>query len=279
MKHVKNYAPLLLLFLLIIGCEPQQEIQPTEALLGTQVAVILTETARHEIPPATKTEAPAPSITIIEPTNTATEAPTASPTTTQTAEPSDPAAILGSPAWTYDFSGASSLWDYSSEEAVFETSNGYLQMTALSNPNWHSWWVSTPKLKNAYVEIMMEMGACSGFDRFGFAVRGSSDGEQFYFVDVTCDGRTGFFRMTPGVEIVTVKPYQEVDLLKEGWTDPHRIGIWMEGANFRFFIDGEEVGTANDDELNEGYTGFMIAYAETSEFTVRVDQMQYWNIP
>jgi hypothetical protein len=54
----------------------------------------------------------------------------------------------------------------------------------------------------------------------------------------------------------------------------------MEGSDFRFFIDGEEIGVASDDTLlNEGYTGFMIAFSETPGYTVRVDQLQYWNIP
>jgi hypothetical protein len=57
------------------------------------------------------------------------------------------------------------------------------------------------------------------------------------------------------------------------------MGIWMEGSSFTFYIDGEEVGNAADDTLkSEGFTGFLIAYANTSGFTVRVDQMRYWNI-
>jgi hypothetical protein len=54
----------------------------------------------------------------------------------------------------------------------------------------------------------------------------------------------------------------------------------MDGANFTFFIDGEEVGTASDSTLSgEGYTGFLIAYANNPGFTVRVDELKYWNLP
>lgn len=280
MRMKKKSLIIVLLSLILAGCGTLQEDQPTEDLLATQVASILTETAMAEMPPPTETIAPSVTPTIEEPSDTPTESPSITATATQTVPPTDPAVLLGNPAWTYDFNGTSSPWDYESEQAIFETSNGSLNITAQANRNWHSWWVSSPKLKDAYVEITAEMDTCAGFDRFGFAVRASSTGDQFYFLDLTCDGRWGFFRMAPDVEINEIRAYQEIDINFNSWTDPHRLGIWMEGSNFRFYIDGEEIGVASDDTLlSEGYTGFMIAFSETPGYTVRVDQLQYWNIP
>lgn len=280
MRMKKKSLIIVLLSLILAGCGTLQEDQPTEDLLATQVASILTETAMAEMPPPTETIAPSVTPTIEEPSDTPTESPSITATATQTVPPTDPAVLLGNPAWTYDFNGTSSPWDYESEQAIFETSNGSLNITAQANRNWHSWWVSSPKLKDAYVEITAEMDTCAGFDRFGFAVRASSTGDQFYFLDLTCDGRWGFFRMAPDVEINEIRAYQEIDINFNSWTDPHRLGIWMEGSNFRFYIDGEEIGVASDDTLlSEGYIGFMIAFSETPGYTVRVDQLQYWNIP
>lgn len=279
--RIKNvYFCLLLIALIFSGCGTAQEDQPTDDLLATQVAGILTETAMEATKPPTETAVPEASATPVEPSETPTETPSATATATNTLPSSDPAALLGDPAWTYDFSGTSSPWDYESDQAVFETSDGYLNITAHGNRNWHSWWVSSPKLGDAYVEMTIQMDQCAGFDRFGFAVRSSSDGEQFYFLDLTCDGRWGFFRMEPDVEINEIRAYQEIDLSVNNWSDSHRVGIWMEGTNFRFYIDGEEIGIASDDDLSsEGFIGFMIAFAETPGYTIRVDQLQYWNIP
>jgi hypothetical protein len=276
----KMYLIILMLTLILAGCDTFLEVQPTEDLLATQVASILTETAMAETPPPTETMVPSVTATTEEPSETPTESSSITATATQTVPPSDPAVLLGNPVWTYDFNGTSSPWDYESEQAIFETSNGYLNITAQANRNWHSWWVSSPKLKDAYVEITAVMNTCTGFDRFVFAVRASSTGDQFYFLDLTCDGRWGFFRMAPDVEINEIRAYQEIDVTFNSWTEPHRVGIWMEGSNFRFYIDGEEIGVASDDTLlGEGYTGFMIAFSETPGYTVRVDQLQYWNIP
>jgi hypothetical protein len=54
----------------------------------------------------------------------------------------------------------------------------------------------------------------------------------------------------------------------------------MDGSSFTFYIDGEEVGTASDSTLTgEGYTGFLIAFANNPGFTTQVDTLRYWNIP
>jgi hypothetical protein len=187
---------------------------------------------------------------------------------------------LGAPAWTDDFSGSESPWDYDSPEASIKPVDGYLNITAKAIANYHSWQVASPMLQNAYVEAILEMPNCSGRDRFGLAVRASSDGQAFYFMAITCDGQWGFFRMAEDVNIVEIAGFQPAAPLSNGTQDSHRVGIWMENTNFKFYIDGEEVGTASDNTLIEaGYSGFLIAYANTPGYTVRVDQLQYWHLP
>ena len=277
MKKFRAIALILTLSLLLAGCNlPGRTGEPEEDLVATQVALMLTENAltadETTEPPATET----PSIP------EATETPTATitPTPTTTPDQSDPAQQLGSPAWTEDFSGSTSPWDFDYAQAKFETANGYLNLITKANANWHSWFVSSPKLRNAYVETTIQMENCSGFDRFGLAVRGTSDGQQFYFMSITCDGRWGFFRMSPDVTINEIIGYRDAEPLSEGTDKPHRVGIWMKGSTFKLYIDGIEVGTATDATLSsDGYTGFLIAYANAPGFTVRVDELKYWNVP
>lgn len=287
MKKFSLFITFLILILFLTGCNLPGSSDPEVDLVATQVAILLTESAT-ETQPAGVEDEPTPTVTLQpSPTETAViEAPTATQTATATLtatpEPDqdDPAQQLGSPAWTYDFNGETSPWDFESPQANYETANGFLNMTAKANANWHSWYVSSPKLENAYVETTIEFSDCSGFDRFGFAVRASSDGQQFYFLSVTCDSRMGFFRMAPGVDIHPIKAYENVPLLSDLTETPHRVGIWMEGSTFTFYIDGEEVGTASDSTLaDEGYTGYLIAFSNTPGFTVQVDELRYWNLP
>jgi hypothetical protein len=286
MKKLLLFALLLLITIFLASCAIPGEENAAEDLVATQVSIILTETAIHvvEEPQPTSTQDLSPSPTEPEPEqeNTPTPTETSTPTTTPTSTPDqdDPAQRLGAATWTEDFSGSSSPWDYESTQAVFKTDNGTLNLTARANANWHNWWVSSPRLKNAYVETTLQMSACSGVDRVGLAIRASSDGQQFYFVAVTCDGRWGFFRMEEDVNINTILGYQPADPLTAGLAEPHRIGIWMQDSNFTFYINGIEVGSANDTILKDsGFTGFLIAFADTPGFTVQVDKLSYWNVP
>lgn len=287
MKKIYVLTLFLVGAIIMSSCSPAQEEQITEEIIATQVSLILTETAMSiEVQPEpTSTETPLPTPTESEPEEepTPTETPTEIPTETPTSTPDlqDPAQVLGAPAWTYDFSGDTSPWDnVDTAQATFSTANGFLNLMAKANVNWHSWFLSAPTLRNAYVEATIEMTTCAGADRFGLAVRGRSDGQQFYFVGITCDGRWGLFRMAENVNINTIIDYQEADAITPGLSDPHRVGIWMQDNDFTVFINGVEVGSATDSTLTDaGFTGFLIAFANTPGFTTRVDQLRYWNVP
>jgi len=276
MKKLSILGVLWIVVVMLSSCNfPGQSAEPTADIIGTQVSLMLTEGATEEAKSPTETLAPT-----TEKTEAAEPTPTVTVTPTVTQSASDPAQSLGSPAWTQDFSGSTSAWDFDYTQATFQTANGYLNMTTKANANWHSWYVSSPKLKNAYVETTIQMSSCSGLDRFGLAVRASSDGQQFYFMGITCDGQWGFFRMAPEVNIIEIKGYQSAAQLSNGTSTPHRVGIRMDGSSFTFYIDGEEVGTASDSTLSgEGYTGFLIAFANNPGFTVKADELKYWNLP
>lgn len=282
MKKTFRITLMIMIAIIIAGCSQSQSTESTVDIVGTQVSLMLTESATAAVqePVQNNTPLPTNTETVLEPTPTPSPTPTETASPTPTQETNDPAAILGSPVWTEDFSGSSSPWDFDYTQAVFETNNGYLNLTARANPNWHSWFVTSPKLQNAYVEALIDMPNCSGSDRFGLAVRASSDGQQFYFLGITCDGRWGFFRMEEDVDIQQIVGFQTSDQLTSGMNQPHRVGIWMKGTTFTFYINGKQVGSATDDDLTgEGYTGFLIAYANTNGYTVRVDELKYWNVP
>jgi hypothetical protein len=274
----------LLLISFLAGCTSEQEAGVDDALVATQVSIVLTQTALEEtaetepVPVDTATTAPTHTATQEASTPTVTE--TLTPTVTATLDDSDPAVSLGEPVWVQDFTAGSSPWDFDSDQAVFKTQEGALTLTAKGSANWHSWYVSTPKLRNAYLEAKIEMSTCSGLDRIGLAVRSATDGQQFYFMGITCDGQWGFFRMAPDVNIKEIIGFQETDLLTDMVNIQHRAGIWMNGNDFTLYIDGQKVGTAADDTLSgEGYTGFLIAYDKTPGFSVKVDELKYWNLP
>jgi hypothetical protein len=290
MKKITLNLSIIFLLFLLTACNLPGNPTPDADLLATQVSIMLTESAIQTILAPTEPITPSPTQKIVLPSPTETSEPTMeaspTPTATETLTPTptpdqnDPAQLLGEPMWTQDFGGSDSPWDFDAYQATFLTANGSLNLTAQGNANWHSWYVSSPRLKNAYLEATFTMANCSGFDRFGLVVRSSSDAQQFYFLSITCDGRWGFFRMSEDVEINEISGYQQASSLATNSSSPHRGGIWMEGTNFTFYLDGEEIGSASDSTLTgDGFTGFLIAYADSPGFTVSIDKLQYWNLP
>lgn len=284
MKKIHLLCLSMILIITLVSCTQTGDKEVDDALVATQVSIMMTQSALEEAQETetSPSETPLPSSTSTVTPESATPTPTATqtPTTTASEDQSNPAVSLGEPAWTQDFNAASSPWDFDSPQATFATQDGTLTLTAKANPNWHSWYMSSPKLKNAYVEAAIQMSTCSGLDRFGLAVRSRSDGQQFYFMAITCAGQWGFFRMDPDVNIVQIRGFESAEPLDEAINKPHRLGIWMEGTDFKFYIDGKEVGSASDNTLSgEGFTGFLIAFANTPGFSVKVDQLRYWNLP
>jgi len=284
MKKLRLVFLLLIPMFFLAGCNLPGNVEPTVDIVTTQVAKLLTEAPTITLQSLGDPVAPTNTQTNPSPENTSTSTATATATVTvtptETQNPNDPAQQLGSPAWTEDFNGSSSPWDFDSHQATFQVKNGALNLSANADPNWHSWYVSSPKLKNAYIEATIQMPNCSGLDRVGLAVRSSSDGQEFYFLGITCDGQWGFFRMEPGVNIKKISDYTAADPLNTGTNLSHRVGIWMSGTTFTIYIDGKQVGSASDSKLTSaGFTGFLIAHSNTPGFTVLVEKLAYWNVP
>ncbi len=280
MKKLCRVIIFLASMLFLVGCNLPGNEEPTVDIVATQVAKLLTDAPTNTLQAIADTIAPTNTQTDIPPENTSTSTATVTVTPTETQSPDDPAQQLGAPAWTEDFTGSSSPWDFDSYQATFKVKNGALNLSANADANWHSWYVSSPKLKNAYIEATFQMPNCSGLDRFGLAVRSSSDGQIFNFLGITCDGQWGFFRMEPGVDIKKISDYKAAEPLNTGTNLPHRVGIWMSGSTFTIYIDGKQVGTASDSTLTSaGFTGFLIAHSNTPGFTVLINKMAYWNVP
>ncbi|MCJ7696693.1 MAG: hypothetical protein MUO40_14885, partial [Anaerolineaceae bacterium] len=165
------------LILILSACNLPSAGDPEVDIVGTQVAKLLTEVQSQTISAPTGTLA-APNVETAtaqeasptpEFTATSTATPTSTPTATQ--DLSDPAVSLGAPAWTDDFSSVTAKWEYSDTWSSFHVANGFLNIISKETPYWHSWYVTSPKIKNFYLEMSYDMPICGGTDNIGLAFR------------------------------------------------------------------------------------------------------------
>ena len=152
-KKFKNYTFFVSLFLIFIltSCNlPQKQEVPSEEDVATAVAQTLT--AEPMLPYSTETLPPAQTQSPVEPSSTATDAPTptetATPTTTPTNIPDDPADALGEPIWERTMVNGTAFGigaeGYEDENTRIYMGNDVMVLQSTSTLGYRGWRLTSP---------------------------------------------------------------------------------------------------------------------------------------
>lgn len=247
--------------------------QPTSQAPTTTKPAPVTPTAAPE------TAAPEPSST---PTTAATNATptvaaTPTPLPTPTASGSDPRASLGSPTRTDKFDNNQYWFPFTDNHTKIAVENGALSMTGISADGWHGWTLTTPKVTNFYLEVTAKTGACDGHDSYGPMVR-SPDATHGYLFAVSCNGQYRFVKVS-GNDFVDLIKWTANSAIKSGSDQKNRLGVMAKGDQFTLYVNGVQVGQVSDADNGSGVFGLFVASFNTSNFTVQVSEVDYWNQP
>lgn len=270
-----------LILALVSGCNLPQPVSSTPApdQVSTQVTILLTQlpTTTQPVPLATPTSAPSA---------TATTAPTVSPTTPPTAEPAtqvptaespaaDPRKTLGDPTWNDPLDTGKNFFVYTDEHVVIEEKAGTLAMTAKKADGWHAWTLSYPDLDNFYLETTVRPLACSGKDRYGLVFR-APENNQGYILGVSCDGNFSL-RKWDGKNFTALIDWSPSSAISTGQSN--RVGVMAKGSQFTIYLNGIQVGQAQDNSYANGTFGFFIAASSTDSFSAQFEDVSYWTLP
>jgi len=303
-KLTKFWLVLLILApaLLFAGCK---QVSPTEATadldaIATIVAATLTmaqpsttpqegvtETVMagaHTGTPST-TPSVTPSVTAsLTPSQTPTETQSPTPTTapTQGSSPTpasdDPVNDLGQPDWKASFIDNSYWFTFENEQTSIQVMNGALVLKSLKANNYENWSMSYPKISDFYLEMKATTGdSCRGKDRYGLIFR-APDPNQGYLFGISCNGSFRV-RTWDGEEFDELVDWKGSEHILTGPNQTNRIGVWVDGEELSFYINGHRVAKLQDDTFRKGVFGAYIAAAETPGFTVSVSQVMYWELP
>jgi hypothetical protein len=209
----------------------------------------------------------------IKPTETETQIPTA--TSTATLSPDDPRTRLGKPTWKETFEKDNqNFYQHEDNLIHFYYENGALVLTAI-NPNSGIYWsMSYPKPKNAYIEATFKTETCSDNDRYGMIFR-APDFEDGYFLGFTCDGKyyLRIYSQKGYLIPLTANP-----AINAGSNQVNRIGILTQDDRYAFYANGKLLQETKESTFIEaGLFGAFVASANTPNFTVRMDEISYWN--
>ncbi len=313
---MKTIIPLIVTMILLAGCGQLLQPMPTpdESAMATQVAAILTTMPTATVAAPVEPTQPLPTIqpteTLMPPTEEVKEAqpsptatPEATPLPTETAQPSptatptlqptptlaftpspnDPVNRLGNPSWV-DNMDRDNNWPTGSDQFTdIGFSDGVLYLKGLSTTD--GWRLTWPELTNFYLEMTFQTDDCSANDRYGMIARvpESRNPDRGYLLGLTCDGRVSLRRWNASIgangEMVNLIPWTAKAAVKAGDNQTNRLGLMAIGDRLIVYVNGELIGEVKDDTFPKGYFGVFVGARDTANFTIKVDQVRYWENP
>jgi hypothetical protein len=314
---MKKLIPVMIIFgLLLSGCGLLQQFQQpddqlSEAEMATRVAELLatmtTPTLEEVFPPTptaglptvnlptvetpvvviteAPTEPPATEEPTEEPTVEVTETPTATPEPTEDLPDTDPAKKLGAPTGSDPMDNAGKwFWPTDTDQYLkVEFKNGYMDMTGLTS--YAGWRLpALDQQTNHYIELTVNSGECKEKDSYGiiFRVPVFKEPDQGYLFEVTCDGYLRLWEWDgttepKGTANVLINWQKSADL-KTGTNKTNRLGVMAKGKTIGLYINGVPQGEATDNSYKAGFFGVFVHTVTSEKYTVKFDEMKYWEI-
>ena len=258
-----------------------QPTQPLPTIPPTETPLLPTETTEPTQVQPSPTEPPALPTETPMPTPTATPQPTA--TIAFTPSPNDPVARLGPASWT-DNMDKDNNWPMGSDKFTeISFSDGVMFLTGLTTTD--GWRLTWTELTNFYLEMTFQTGNCSANDRYGMIVRvpESRNPDRGYLAGLSCDGKVSLRRWDATVgargEMFNLIPWTAKAAVKAGANQTNRLGLMAIGDRLILYVNGELVGEARDNTFSKGYFGVFVGARDTENFTIKVDQVRYWENP
>jgi hypothetical protein len=272
----KLYFVLIALF--IFGCNLVNSTSPefgknvsTEVSQQLTASPIVLGTSTKDSTGENQSVTPSPDSQ--QPTETETAIPTM--TLTPTLSPDDPRLKLGTPTWKEDFSKANkNFYQYEDDQTRFIYDNGTLVLTG-KNPNgWLGWSLSYPKPKDFYLEATFNIETCNGLDRYGLVFRAPNFNDG-YFLGISCDGQYSLRTYNQQGNLISWTPNPAI---LAGSNQVNRIGVLALGDRYAFYANGKLLQEIKETTFTEaGLFGAFIASTNTTNFTVRMDEIAFWN--
>jgi hypothetical protein len=246
-----------------------------------------TETIAVVIPTATPVES---TTVVVENTpeveSTPEPAATATVAVAPTAVSGDPVNKLGNPTGV-DGMDSYEKWAWPTDSDSFlkiQFKDGFLQMSGLTTlAGWRLPLIT--QQTNTYIELTANSGVCQGKDSYGiiFRVPVFKEPNQGYLYEVTCDGYFRLWRwdgkVKPNGQALSLINWKQSADLKTGANQSNRLGVMVVGKNIKVYINGVLQGEATDSSFSAGFFGAVVRSVTTNSYTVKFDEMKYWENP
>ena len=133
-----------------------------------------------------------------------------------------------------------------------------------------------PTLTNFYAEITANPIFCQQLDEFGMLLRVNSPSD-YYRYSVTCDGQVRLDRILNG-SASSPQSWLASGSLPKGGPSLFRLGVWVVGSEFRFFINDDYQFTIQDGQIAIGTIGLFSRSYTDNPFTINFRALKIWEV-
>ena len=268
----------------LVGCNLPGSNQFNPDIIATQVANLLTTTPEISNPTNEEPTLDIATITVelpveeIQPSETAT----IEPTITLTVQP--PGIPTGSPSWTDPFENGTRFGinpeGYDDGQTRIIISEGSMILTSISASGWRGWRVTSQKPENYYLKADFQTEDCVGSDQYGLVIQSPDFDSGFgYYFGLTCDGRYAFQKWEEG-GLSNLQGWTNDPNINPGTNQINSISILKSGNQYSLFVNNVALVVVDDEKFSSpGYFGPFIAGVNTSNFSIKLDDIAYWNLP
>ena len=185
---------------------------------------------------------------------------------------------LGAPTWRDTMDNATNWYLLDTANTKFSMDDGKLVMKSIKPGGGEEWGISNhPAMQDYYLQAtFITDDVCSGLDRYGLLAR-APDPNKGYVYEFTCDGHYRLYKWD-GTTYSALQEWRSVASIKTGANQTNIMGFWMEGSTLRLYANGHKIAEFTDDTYDKGQFGLAIGSANTENFTVSVDLVEYWEL-
>jgi hypothetical protein len=126
-----------------------------------------------------------------------------------------------------------------------------------------------PVFYDGFIEVQARAALCSEGDSYGLIFRVTPEGDHYRYT-LSCRGKVRFSKISGGEEFVLI-PDTQTNSVLSGLLVDNRMAVLLSGDNFRFFLNGIEVFSDQDDSLHAGRVGLMVRARAGGQTTVSFD--------
>ena len=268
----------------LVGCNLPDSTQSNPDIIATQVSNLLTTTPEISNPTNEDPTLNIPTITVelTEVENQPSETATFEPTITRTVQP--PGIPTGSPSWSDSFDNGARFGinpeGYDDGQTRIIISDGSMILTSISASGWRGWRVTSQKPGNYYLKADFQTEDCGGSDQYGLVIQSPDFESGFgYYFGLTCDGRYAFQKWEDG-GLSNLQGWTNDTNINPGTNQNNSIGILKSGNQYNLFVNNVALVTVDDEKFSSpGYFGPFIAGVNTANFSIKLNEIAYWNLP